>query len=98
VVNHPVFAAPLDRERLRVFEVPAAEIAKGLGSPMVAAMAMIGAHARITGLVDVESLVAAMRDSVPPYRRQHVETNEKALRAGFERSRPAAPAWAAEAA
>jgi 2-oxoacid:acceptor oxidoreductase gamma subunit (pyruvate/2-ketoisovalerate family) len=98
VVNHPVFAAPLDRERLRVFEVPAAAIAKELGSPMVAAMVMIGAHARITGLVGIESLVAAMRESVPPYRRQHVETNEKALRAGFAHAQPAAPAWAAEAA
>jgi 2-oxoacid:acceptor oxidoreductase gamma subunit (pyruvate/2-ketoisovalerate family) len=98
VVNHPVFAAPLDRERLRVFEVPAAAIAKELGSPMVAAMVMIGAHAWITGLVGIESLVAAMRESVPPYRRQHVETNEKALRAGFAHAQPGAPAWAAEAA
>jgi 2-oxoglutarate ferredoxin oxidoreductase subunit gamma len=98
VVNHPVFAGELDRERLRTFEVPAAAIAKELGSPMVAAMVMIGAHARITGLVGIDSLVAAMRESVPPYRRQHVELNEKALRAGFAHAQPAAPAWAAEAA
>ena len=51
VVNHPVFAAALDRERLRVFEVPAAALAKELGHPMVAAMILIGAYARITELV-----------------------------------------------
>jgi Pyruvate/2-oxoacid:ferredoxin oxidoreductase gamma subunit len=98
VVNHPVFAAPLDRERWRVFEVPAAALAKELGSPMVAAMVLIGAYARITGLVGVEGLVAAMRESVPPYRRQHVEANEKALRTGFAHALPGAPAWDAEAA
>jgi len=94
VVNHPVFAGELDRARHRVFEVPAAEIAARLGQPLAAAMVLIGAHARITGLVGIDSLVAGMRESVPPYRRQHVEANEKALRAGFAHAAPgAAPAW-----
>ena len=94
VVNHPVFAAELDRGAHRVFEVPAAGIAGQLGSPMSAAMVLVAAHARITGLVGIEALVAGMRDSVPSYRRQHLEANEKALRAGFEAVVPGqAPAW-----
>jgi Pyruvate/2-oxoacid:ferredoxin oxidoreductase gamma subunit len=96
VVNHPVFAGELDRGAQRVFEIPAADIAARAGSPMAAAMVLVAAHARITGLVGLESLVAGMRESVPPYRRQHLEANEKALRAGFAHPEPgAAPAWSA---
>ena len=63
---------------------------------MSAAMVLVAAYARITGLVGLEALVAGMRDSVPPYRRQHVEANEKALRAGFASAAPGlAPAWPA---
>lgn len=94
VVNHPVFAAEIDRRAHRVFEVPAVEIATRIGSPLAASMVLVAAHARITGLVGLEALVAGMQESVPPYRRQHVEANEKALRAGFEAAAPAAPAWA----
>jgi Pyruvate/2-oxoacid:ferredoxin oxidoreductase gamma subunit len=94
VLNHPVFAAPIDRRAHRVFEVPAGEIATRIGSPLAASMVLAAAHARITGLVGLDALVAGMRESVPSYRRQHLEANERALRAGFE-SAPAeaAPAW-----
>jgi 2-oxoglutarate ferredoxin oxidoreductase subunit gamma len=63
---------------------------------MAAAMVLVAAHARITGLVGLDALVAGMRESVPPYRRQHLEANERALRAGFAHAaRDAAPAWSA---
>jgi Pyruvate/2-oxoacid:ferredoxin oxidoreductase gamma subunit len=94
VVNRPVFAAELDCDAHRVFEIRATELATQLGQPMSAAMVLVAATARITGLVGLEALVAGMRDSVPPYRRQHVEANEKALRAGFVIASPGlAPAW-----
>jgi 2-oxoglutarate ferredoxin oxidoreductase subunit gamma len=95
VVNHPVFAAEIDRSAHRVFEVPAGEIATQIGSPLAASMVLVAAYARLTGIVGLDALVAGMRESVPPYRRQHLESNEKALRAGFEAvAAGAAPAWA----
>jgi 2-oxoacid:acceptor oxidoreductase gamma subunit (pyruvate/2-ketoisovalerate family) len=98
VVNAPMFRAELD-PAWRVFEVPASARATELGGAVVGAMVLIGAFARISGLVALGSLEQAMRDSVPPYRRQHVELNERALRAGFEQAPDAAaPAWRAEAA
>ena len=53
--------------------------------------------AGLTGLISVEGLIEAMRESLPSYRRQHAEVNERALRAGSE-SVPsvACPAWVAE--
>jgi len=96
VVNASVFQAPLD-PAWRAFEVPAGARAAELGSPVVGAMVLIGAFARITGIVAPESLDEAMRACVPSYRRQHIETNERALRAGYELApAAAAPAWRAE--
>jgi len=94
VVNSSLFESAVNRDDVRLFEVPATQIATDLGNALAAAMVLIGAYASLTGLVGIESLVEAMRQSVPPYRRQHVDANERALRAGFGAVPPnVAPAW-----
>jgi 2-oxoglutarate ferredoxin oxidoreductase subunit gamma len=97
VVNASLFEEDLDREALRVFDVEATRIANEAGSALAASLVLVGAYAAVTGLVGVESLVGAMCDALPPYRRQHAETNENALRAGFAAlPAGAAPAWVDE--
>jgi len=50
----------------------------------------------LTGLVALDSAVAAMEESLPSYRRQHAEGNARALHAGAALVDPlAAPAWSA---
>jgi 2-oxoacid:acceptor oxidoreductase gamma subunit (pyruvate/2-ketoisovalerate family) len=99
VVNSSIFTAPLDRDAWRVFEVPATELATALGGRLAAALVLTAAFARLTGLVGLEALEAGLRASLPPYRRQHLELNAKALRAGFEAvAGTAAPAWSGEVA
>lgn len=99
VLNASLFQGEIDRARHRVFDIEATRIATELGSPLAASLVLVAAYAALTGLVRVESLVEAMADSVPPYRRQHLEGNERALRAGFDAvAGPLAPAWAEEAA
>jgi len=66
----------------RVVAVPATEIAIGIGNPMVAGLALLAAFGSLTGLVKTENLIEAMKESVPPHRRQHLEYNEKAIVAG----------------
>jgi Pyruvate/2-oxoacid:ferredoxin oxidoreductase gamma subunit len=97
--NSSTFDTDLDRDTFRVFDVAATEIALGLGNEMMGSMVMVGALAGITGLLDVESALEGMRQSVPPHRTQHIERNEAAIRAGFETvadRRLAAPAWSDE--
>lgn len=99
LVNDATFETPLEEERYRVFRVRATDIAAGLGNELGGSMVMVGAYAGITGLVEVESAVEAMRRSIPPYRTQHVAANESAIRAGFDAvDRLAFPAWEQEAA
>lgn len=97
VLNSSLFRGELDHTRCRVFTVPATELADELGAPLCASLVLIGAFAALTGLLRLESLVVGMHQSVPPYRRQHLSTNERALAAGFD-ALPVggAPAWAAE--
>ena len=96
VLNASVFEGDVDRDAHRVFDVPATEQASELGNALAASLVLAGAFAALTGLVCAESLVTAMHDSVPSYRRQHLETNERALRHGFGSvSANAAPAWSA---
>ena len=97
LVNSTLFEGALDREAQRVTDVPATELAADVGSALAASMVLIGAYAAVTGLVGFESLVAAMEESLPPYRRQHAQTNAKALRSGFDCvPKGVAPAWEAE--
>lgn len=82
VVNSTLFDLPVEVPGSQVFKVPAMDIAAEQGSPMSAGFVLLGAFATVTGLVQVESVVGAMRELVPPYRTQHVEANERAIAAG----------------
>ena len=72
------------KEGHRVIAVPAVKLANEIGNPMSMGLVMLGAYNAITGLVALDSLVNAMKELVPSYRRQHIETNERALRIGAE--------------
>ncbi|HEX4775548.1 MAG TPA: 2-oxoacid:acceptor oxidoreductase family protein [Acidimicrobiia bacterium] len=94
LVNDATFTELLDTATHHVVRVPATGIAAELGNPLGASMVMTGAYVGITGLVTLDALVAGMRESIPPYRRQHVAANEDALRAGFDHvERLSFPAW-----
>ena len=94
LLNSTLFEGELEPKRYRVFEIAATERATELGNVMGASMFMAGAYAGITGLVGLKAVQQAMADSLPPYRRQHLEANRRALQAGFDSvERNAAPAW-----
>ena len=79
--------------RVRV-PVEATRIANELGSPLAASLVLLGAYVAATGLVSLDAALAAMADSVPAYRREHLAKNAAALRAGFAAAAVGvAPAW-----
>ncbi len=101
LVNDATFETELDGSKLRVHRIPATDIAAALGNELGSSMVMGGAYAGITGLVGVDSMIEAMRESIPSYRTQHVANNEIAIRAGFDHAENAgitlaAPAWTEE--
>ncbi len=97
LVNDATFAAPLD-PGLTVHRVGATEIAAEVGNRLGGAMVMVGVYAGVTGLVGLDALIDAMRASIPSYRVQHTDANERALRAGYDLlPHGTTPAWVAEA-
>ena len=99
LVNASLVTGTLDLAGATVWEVPASSLAVEVASPMSAVFVLLGAFAAVTGLVGTEAVVAAMRELVPDYRTQHLEANERAIRAGAE-ALPAlgSPAWTVPAA
>lgn len=66
----------------QVIEVPAADLAKQLGSPQTSGLILAAAFNALYGLVDHEILVDAMRDLIPPYRQQAIPKNIEAMGVG----------------
>lgn len=84
LLNESTFETHVDESRYRVLRVPATDTADGLGNPLGGSMVMAGAYAAVSGLVGLDALVEGMRESIPPYRTQHIAANETAIGAGFD--------------
>lgn len=98
LVNASLVGEDVDAPGLDVYRIAASEIADHRGAPMGASMVLLGAFAVITGLVGLDSLIAAMKELVPSYRTEHVVANEEALVAGSEAAPGLlSPAWATSA-
>jgi len=94
LVNESTFGREIEAP-VTVHRVAATDVAAELGNPLGASMVMVGAYAAVTDLVGLDALVDAMRASVPSYRSQHADANERALRAGWDLlPQSANPAWA----
>ena len=93
LVNDATFTSNV-RDDVTVHRVPATTVAADLGNPLGGSMVMLAAFCAATNLVECDALVEGMRASIPPYRTQHIEANERAIRAGWELL-PAGefPAW-----
>lgn len=84
LVNDSTFETPVDGDRYRVVRAPATEMATDLGHELGGSLVIAGAYAAITDLVSLAALIEGMRESIPSYRTQHVEANERTLRAGHD--------------
>ena len=94
LVNTTVFEGSFDDDASIVVEIAATDLAVDLGNIMTASMVMLGAYVAATDIVSLDALDAAVAESLPSYRTQHVALNVAALRAGFEVApRALAPAW-----
>ena len=82
--NSTVYEGEVPVEGVELHDVPATELAVGVGNIMTATMVMTGAYARFTELIGMAALEQAVAASLPPYRTKHVELNVAALHAGWE--------------
>lgn len=81
-LNSSLVEAEIMRGDIEIVRVPANRIAEELGNPRAANMIMLGAFARKSGLVRMESMKAALRQTLSA-KKKLIEINEKALEAGY---------------
>lgn len=93
LVNASTFESEIHAP-VTVHRIHATELAVEIGNPQAGTMVMIGVYSALTGLVSLDSAIEGMKLSIPAYRRQHIEANERALRAGYAAAPDAPhPAW-----
>ena len=74
--------------------IPATKIAREAEAPKAAALVLLGAFAHATGLVGSGALETGLSQSLPPYRRDFLEANQRALAAGRKAvAEGSYPAW-----
>ncbi|MEZ4221560.1 MAG: 2-oxoacid:acceptor oxidoreductase family protein [Polyangiaceae bacterium] len=78
--------APAMREGVRLYAVPCAEIAQGLGSVVVKNVVALGALQAASGLMESESYLTALRRSLQD-KCMMIPLNEQAFQAGAEAAR-----------
>jgi 2-oxoglutarate ferredoxin oxidoreductase subunit gamma len=81
-LNSSLVEAEIMRGDIEIVRVPANKIAEEIGNPRAANMIMLGAFARKSGLVQMESMKAALRQTLSA-KKKLIEINEKALEAGY---------------
>jgi 2-oxoglutarate ferredoxin oxidoreductase subunit gamma len=95
--NETLVKAP-PRDDIRLLGLPATRMAEQAGNLAGASMIALGGFVAATRVVDFDRLVTAMRESLPPHRRQRAEENVRFLTLGAEhmgpRAEPLAPAAA----
>lgn len=98
-VDADLLDEPLPESAAEQVAIPATQLAREADAPKAAALVLLGAFAKATGIVEPKALEDALAESLPPYRSQFLEANRRALRAGFD-AIPArtSPAWTREAA
>lgn len=99
VTNAELLEKPLDVKTGQLLALEATTIAREADAPNAAALVLLAAFARATGIVGEVALDKALASSLPSYRSQFLETNRRALAAGFAAvAANSMPAWTKEAA
>lgn len=83
IINSSLIEKDTDRTDIEVIKIPCNEVANELGNSKVANMVALGAYLEKTGILTIDSIVAAMK-KVFAGKEKLLPVNEAALRKGAE--------------
>lgn len=83
-LNSSIIAVDPSRHDIRIFKIPASEIAEKLGNLRIVNTVMMGAFLKITGLVPSDIYLRSMEEVMGSMKKSIIEINHKAFSAGFE--------------
>jgi 2-oxoglutarate ferredoxin oxidoreductase subunit gamma len=79
LLNKSLIHQDAQRSDIKVYEIPANEMANELGNPRVANMIMLGAFVRTTGIISSETMVKVIHDTFDVKKAELAELNLKAF-------------------
>jgi 2-oxoglutarate ferredoxin oxidoreductase subunit gamma len=83
-LNSSIIAVDPSRHDVRIFKVPASEMAEKLGNLRIVNTVMMGAFLKVTGLVPPDIYLSSMEEVMGGKKKSIIEINHKAFSAGFE--------------
>jgi 2-oxoglutarate ferredoxin oxidoreductase subunit gamma len=85
IVNSSIAKEQVNRNDIRSLRIPATDLARDeFQNERMANMILLGALVRVTGVVTLESLMAALQKNLPKRRHHLLEPNRKALQKGWD--------------
>ena len=84
LINSSLVSEDLVREDVRVFQIPANEIAEGIGSARITNMAILGAWVEKSAILPLESLIRCLGQVLSRSTKDLLSPNEEALRRGYQ--------------
>jgi 2-oxoglutarate ferredoxin oxidoreductase subunit gamma len=83
-LNSSIIQVRPSRKDIEMYEIPAGEIATGLGNPRVQNVVMMGAYIRKTGLVSPDGYLKSLKQIMGEKKKSVLDVNRKAFTAGYE--------------
>lgn len=87
IYNSSLCNPPSRKDDVQILDIPANEISESLGTSKVANMVAVGAVVEKTGLVSMDTVVAALSKVLPEHRHNLIPLNKSALEAGAQASK-----------
>jgi 2-oxoglutarate ferredoxin oxidoreductase subunit gamma len=82
ITDSSLVSTPSSRKDVRTVEIPATEIASGLGNPKSANMVIIGALISVDDIIDRDTARAALVEMTPERRKSTLGLNREAIEKG----------------
>ncbi|MEJ5226735.1 2-oxoacid:acceptor oxidoreductase family protein [Thermodesulfovibrio sp.] len=70
-------------ERKKIHPVEASQEASLIANPKLANMILLGAFLKVSGLINIDNVVKALEEIIPPKRRELLDINKKLVLRGF---------------
>ena len=86
IINSSLIDSGYFRSGMRIFEIPANDLALELGNNRVANIILLGAFLQLTGAVAIDSVIEALKKVLPEHRHNLIPLNRAALEKGFTHS------------
>ncbi|NLN83481.1 MAG: 2-oxoacid:ferredoxin oxidoreductase subunit gamma [Firmicutes bacterium] len=83
-INSSLIDQECERTDITQYRIPANDLAEKIGNNRVANMIMLGAFLKETKAVGFETIVQALKDTLPPHRQNLMPLNEEALKTGAD--------------